>query len=499
MTSDFDIQTLTTMLKKLSPSAQSIESLSSWCIPHRDKAKQITETWEKVFNSSSKERKVSFLYLANDILQNSRRQGSEFVNEFWKVLPGALKNLYASGEENGKTVVMRLVQIWDERKVFGSRGRGLKNGILGKETESPSLVENNGKSSNSSLIKVARKDSQTMRLKLAVGGMPEKIITAYQSVLEEHSEEDTALNKSEAAIHLVGKIAEDVDVASTQGNMQGSSLRKELQDQETILKQCFDQLKSAEATRISLATHLKEALHEQESKLEQIRTQMLATEREIERTSNLCQKIAFATANAALNSNNTDTTKPSESMQPATSFAASSNTATEAQNTKAAAAAMAAKLAASTSSAQMLSSILSTLVAEEASSKMVPPEKKQKHDPATPYYGSPPLPPFQPPVPSLPPPLPGSQYLPFGFSGTPPLPPMARPGNLQTLPPPPPPLPAMTRPGNVQAAVLPPPPLPPVPPPQQLQTTAAGFYAANGFYGHQQQQQLQSVPPAARQ
>jgi regulator of Ty1 transposition protein 103 len=32
------------------------------------------------------ERKVTLLYLANDILQNSRKKGPEFVNEFWTAL-----------------------------------------------------------------------------------------------------------------------------------------------------------------------------------------------------------------------------------------------------------------------------------------------------------------------------------------------------------------------------------------------------------------------------
>ena len=84
-------------------------ALSRWCISHRKKAKQIVETWEKFFNSSQKEQRISFLYLANDILQNSRRKGSEFVNEFWKVLPAALKHVYENGDEHGKKVVTRLV------------------------------------------------------------------------------------------------------------------------------------------------------------------------------------------------------------------------------------------------------------------------------------------------------------------------------------------------------------------------------------------------------
>lgn len=86
-------------------------ALSRWCISHQNRAKEIVEIWEKLFNASQKEQRVSFLYLANDILQNSRRKGSEFVNEFWKVLPAALKRVYESGDGHGRKAVTRLVSL----------------------------------------------------------------------------------------------------------------------------------------------------------------------------------------------------------------------------------------------------------------------------------------------------------------------------------------------------------------------------------------------------
>lgn len=53
--------------------------------------------------------KVPLLYLANDILQNSKRKGNEFVTEFWKVLPSALKDVVEKGDDHGKNVISRLV------------------------------------------------------------------------------------------------------------------------------------------------------------------------------------------------------------------------------------------------------------------------------------------------------------------------------------------------------------------------------------------------------
>ncbi|CAK9149765.1 unnamed protein product [Ilex paraguariensis] len=111
----FGGQILADKLSKLNSSQQSIESLSRWCISYRKKAKQIVETWDKLFKSAQREQRVSFLYLANDILQNSRRKGSEFVNEFWKVLPASLKHVYENGDENGKKAASRLVMSYPRR------------------------------------------------------------------------------------------------------------------------------------------------------------------------------------------------------------------------------------------------------------------------------------------------------------------------------------------------------------------------------------------------
>ncbi|KAL4325641.1 hypothetical protein GQ457_11G006210 [Hibiscus cannabinus] len=420
----FDGQILTEKLSKLNNSQQSIESLSRWCITHRKKAKQIVETWDELFNSSQKERRVSFLYLANDILQNSRRKGSEFVNEFWKVLPAALKHVYDDGDESGKKAVTRLIDIWEERKVFGSRGQNLKDEILSKNLPPPSV--NNGKNSNP--IKIVKRDAHAVRIKLAVGGLPEKILTGYQSVLDDNSNEDTALNKCTVAVQNLVKIEEDVRSSLAQGNQNGSALLHELQQQENTVQQCIEQLENIETTRAALIFQLKEALQEQESKLGLIHSQLLVARGHIEKSSNVRKILTLPPGSShptttsipmveavTVSEQNIPSAQPTGTPhqphlpQPMISFAPSKTA--EEDSKKAAAAAVAAKLAASTSSAQMLASALSSLVAEEATRSsgftsglsMFPPEKRPKLEKPMPvsdagnsdmgsasYFGSPP-------------------------------------------------------------------------------------------------------------
>lgn len=53
--------------------------------------------------------------------------------------------------------------------------------------------------------------------KLAVGDMPEKILTAFQLAHDENVPEETALNKCKAAASLVGKMEKEVEITSAQG------------------------------------------------------------------------------------------------------------------------------------------------------------------------------------------------------------------------------------------------------------------------------------------
>ncbi|KAI7992594.1 Regulation of nuclear pre-mRNA domain-containing protein 1B [Camellia lanceoleosa] len=551
----FDGHILAEKLSKLNSSQQSIESLSRWCISHRKRARQIVETWDKASSAAQREQRISFLYLANDILQNSRRKGSEFVNEFWKVLPAALKNVYESDDDLGKKAACRLVDIWEERKVFGSRGQNLKDEILGKDPPPPPPPVSNGKSSNP--IKIVKRDAHSLRIKLAVGAMPEKIVTAFQSVHDENVTEEAALNKCKAAASLVGKMEKDVESTSAHGDQQGSILVDEIQEQENVLKECVRQLENAEATRSALVSQLKEAVQEQELKLELICTQLQVARGQIEQMSNMKQRLTSPPIPASLNMTNQPIESsikvepnlplvhPSSSplAPPVMSFAAQRTS--EEENKRATAAAVAAKLTASTSSAQMLTSVLSSLVAEEAASvsgglksagfisnlPMFSPEKRMKLDKPmssadannseignTSYFTS-------------------LQQQPMGTM------PLVPPTSIQPMnpmqspfpPPPPPPVPPANSPANqfVQSASMmmgimpygyggnslpPPPPLPshiamglarPAPQPQQPQQmqsqqqqqspqppTNGGYYRPPGigFYGQSHQPTTQPVP-----
>eukprot|EP00891_Asterochloris_glomerata_P006896 jgi/Astpho2/6896/e_gw1.00106.36.1_t len=115
----FDPKVFSDKLAKLDVTQQKIETLSSWCQFYRKEARKVVHVWEQELPRAPPHRQLAMAYLANDILQNSRKKGMEFVHEFHGVLPTAFKQLLRNSDEKMKKAVIRLVDIWEERKVNG--------------------------------------------------------------------------------------------------------------------------------------------------------------------------------------------------------------------------------------------------------------------------------------------------------------------------------------------------------------------------------------------
>ncbi|KAF8660153.1 hypothetical protein HU200_057716 [Digitaria exilis] len=368
MNSAFSEDILADKLAKLNNTQQCIETLSHWCIYHRKNAEQIVQTWDKQFLSSSKEQKIPFLYLANDILQNSKRNGTEFVEEFWKVLPGALKDVTENGDDRGKKVASRLVDIWQERRVFGSRAGGIKDVMLGAAPLP--VLDMTKKRSHSSAIKIVKRDSRSVKLRLGVGGTAEKIVSALHTVQSEHADEDADLEKCKTSMRHVGKMEKDVDSACSKAeDPRREVLCAELKDEEANMKECIEKLKVVEANRAAVVSGLKEALQEQESELEKVRTQLQLAEAMVHEASNMQRRLRNEPTVPLPNS--------SSSVEPGKALP--NGQVKEQQKT--AAAILADKIAASSNSQQILQSALSKFAAEEAkNSSETRPDKRQKTD-----------------------------------------------------------------------------------------------------------------------
>uniref|UniRef100_A0A6I8NLZ5 CID domain-containing protein n=1 Tax=Ornithorhynchus anatinus TaxID=9258 RepID=A0A6I8NLZ5_ORNAN len=78
-------------LSELRISQKSIVSLSRWVLRFRRNAGSVVTVWLQQFRLVTPGRKIIFLYLANDVLQNGRRGGPEFLILFATVLREAAR------------------------------------------------------------------------------------------------------------------------------------------------------------------------------------------------------------------------------------------------------------------------------------------------------------------------------------------------------------------------------------------------------------------------
>ncbi|XP_055368726.1 regulation of nuclear pre-mRNA domain-containing protein 1A-like isoform X1 [Betta splendens] len=116
--SAFSEAALEKKLSELSNSQQSVQTLSLWLIHHRKHSKTIVSVWFNELKKAQVSRKLTFLYLANDVIQNSKRKGPEFTQDYAPVIVDAFKHVYREGEEGCKKQLGRVLSIWQERGVY---------------------------------------------------------------------------------------------------------------------------------------------------------------------------------------------------------------------------------------------------------------------------------------------------------------------------------------------------------------------------------------------
>ncbi|TNM87279.1 regulation of nuclear pre-mRNA domain-containing protein 1B isoform X2 [Takifugu rubripes] len=116
--STFSESALEKKLSELSSSQQSVQTLSLWIIHHRKHSPLIVKVWHRELKKAKSSRKLTFLYLANDVIQNSKKKGPEFTKDFESVLVDACSHVAREGDDGCKKQMERLLNIWKERSLY---------------------------------------------------------------------------------------------------------------------------------------------------------------------------------------------------------------------------------------------------------------------------------------------------------------------------------------------------------------------------------------------
>ncbi|XP_071451292.1 regulation of nuclear pre-mRNA domain-containing protein 1B [Hetaerina americana] len=118
----FTENALSKKLADLNSSQQSIQTLSLWLIHHRKHHAAIVRVWYRELSKAKEHRKLTFMYLANDVIQNSKKKGPEYGKEFGNILKKVFEHMsYLDSDDKTRTGLLRLLQIWEERGVYDAK------------------------------------------------------------------------------------------------------------------------------------------------------------------------------------------------------------------------------------------------------------------------------------------------------------------------------------------------------------------------------------------
>ena len=98
---------------------ESVETVSQWIIFHKAHAKEIVDIWTTECQRAPVKRILIFFYIANDVIQRSRKKNTEFPDLFCE----AFKQLFASGlllkcDQQVNSSIRRTLQILKTRGFF---------------------------------------------------------------------------------------------------------------------------------------------------------------------------------------------------------------------------------------------------------------------------------------------------------------------------------------------------------------------------------------------
>ncbi|KAG2735582.1 hypothetical protein G9P44_001796 [Scheffersomyces stipitis] len=169
----FSPEILKKKLASLQDTQDSIVSISQWVLFHHRHSADSAKFWSQytlsiptaasanLKNPSSK--KLSLLYLCNDVVQQARRKRKlEFINDFATVLPAVLRKTFYNVDSATKPKIERLISVWEQRQIFSppqiaqmkealrTPPPSTHNGNSEKSTDSSPKSSNSRKSSSNS-------------------------------------------------------------------------------------------------------------------------------------------------------------------------------------------------------------------------------------------------------------------------------------------------------------------------------------------------------------
>ncbi|VDP89787.1 unnamed protein product, partial [Echinostoma caproni] len=105
-------------LQELDNSQTSVESTSKWFLGVKDMAKEVVKLWFKEFRKAHPKKKIAFLHLVNDVIQNGIVIAPQYSKLFEPVLPTAFKETAKVQKHSVRAAVAHLLIVWATRRIY---------------------------------------------------------------------------------------------------------------------------------------------------------------------------------------------------------------------------------------------------------------------------------------------------------------------------------------------------------------------------------------------
>ncbi|KAG6014191.1 hypothetical protein E4U54_005694 [Claviceps lovelessii] len=106
-------------LSSLNESHDSIATAAQWIMFHRRHADRTVQLWMQRLKDSSSAKRLSLMYLANEVVQQSRiRHKEDFVIAFSPVVAEATSLAYKGAPADIQAKLRRVVDVWKDRSIF---------------------------------------------------------------------------------------------------------------------------------------------------------------------------------------------------------------------------------------------------------------------------------------------------------------------------------------------------------------------------------------------
>ncbi|KAG6034869.1 hypothetical protein E4U41_006339, partial [Claviceps citrina] len=106
-------------LSSLNESHDSIATAAQWIMFHRRHADRTVQLWMQRLKDSSSTKRLSLMYLANEVVQQSRiRHKEDFVIAFCPVVAEATSLAYKGAPAEIQAKLRRVVDVWRDRSIY---------------------------------------------------------------------------------------------------------------------------------------------------------------------------------------------------------------------------------------------------------------------------------------------------------------------------------------------------------------------------------------------